>query len=418
MSWQVKDEITEINNLRGQIEKIRDQLFINSNQANLPSSQIVGGPSGNQAPLGAGMWTGLHTFQPDNEVVITNIELFTGLPTGSWDRIHITASSMVVAQALLGSDIKWIEGALNDGQYIIIKPKSGDTITLKTGGNIYIPADLTVNDSELIICIFYEDQQSPDAEGNWVIHKQSAGGSSGYNTIQDEGVSQTQRTTMNFVGAGVTASDDFFGSKTTITIPGAAGSQSPLLVNVDADQHNIFDLSGLFFDQAITKGLIPNAGGFVLFDTDNTHGIDFIIGTGVGGLPQMGVINGEVGLNVNLDMNLNYIKFQAIGIPPPPGGLEKRFLFSDAADFDKLKARSSTAIIDLEGLVTNMGNLNNSQITQDLNFVAASFATVDYDPNNIALTATGGFATLPGNPVAFINIKVGGASFKIPYYSP
>ena len=48
------------------------------------------------------------------------------------------------------------------------------------------------------------------------------GGGGGYATVEDEGVPLTQRTTMNFVGAGVTASDS--GAKTTVSIPGGAGS--------------------------------------------------------------------------------------------------------------------------------------------------------------------------------------------------
>jgi hypothetical protein len=65
-----------------------------------------------------------------------------------------------------------------------------------------------------------------------------------------------------------------------------------------------------------------------------------------------------------------------------------------------------------------MGNLNNSQITVDLNFVSGAGGTIDYDAANISLSATGGFQTLPGNPVGFINIKLGGASYKMPYYLP
>lgn len=40
-------------------------------------------------------------------------------------------------------------------------------------------------------------------------------------TIQDEGVSLTQRSTLDFVGAGVTAADS--GGKTVVTIPGGSG---------------------------------------------------------------------------------------------------------------------------------------------------------------------------------------------------
>ena len=49
----------------------------------------------------------------------------------------------------------------------------------------------------------------------------------GYNTIQDEGVSLTQRTTLNFTGGGVTCSDD--GTKTKCDIPGGGGISWPLL---------------------------------------------------------------------------------------------------------------------------------------------------------------------------------------------
>lgn len=47
----------------------------------------------------------------------------------------------------------------------------------------------------------------------------SSGG--GYDTVQDEGSGLTQRTTLNFAGAGVTCADDT--TKTTCTITGAAG---------------------------------------------------------------------------------------------------------------------------------------------------------------------------------------------------
>lgn len=35
-----------------------------------------------------------------------------------------------------------------------------------------------------------------------------------------------------------------------------------------------------------------------------------------------------------------------------------------------------------------------------------------------ATTATAGSATLPANPVGFINITVNGQQFKVPYYNP
>lgn len=62
------------------------------------------------------------------------------------------------------------------------------------------------------------------------------GGSSdydgGYNVVQDEGVSLTKRTTIDFTGTGVTCTDT--GSKTACDIPGGGGgaSQSPLSITL------------------------------------------------------------------------------------------------------------------------------------------------------------------------------------------
>jgi hypothetical protein len=66
---------------------------------------------------------------------------------------------------------------------------------------------------------------SPKAVGNvltwngvlWVAAAPTGGGGGGYNLIQDEGAPLTARTTINFVGGGVTASDS--GALTTVTIP-------------------------------------------------------------------------------------------------------------------------------------------------------------------------------------------------------
>lgn len=46
-------------------------------------------------------------------------------------------------------------------------------------------------------------------------------------------------------------------------------------------------------------------------------------------------------------------------------------------------------------------------------------AIIAFDGNRISLSASAGFATaVPALPVAYIDIKVGGASYKMPYYSP
>lgn len=50
------------------------------------------------------------------------------------------------------------------------------------------------------------------------------GGYSGYATIQEEGTPVTQRRTLNFVGASVTATDDAANSRTNVTVTASASS--------------------------------------------------------------------------------------------------------------------------------------------------------------------------------------------------
>ncbi len=49
----------------------------------------------------------------------------------------------------------------------------------------------------------------------------------GGHTIQDEGVDLAARTHLNFIGAGVTATDNAGTDATDITIPGGGGSVPP-----------------------------------------------------------------------------------------------------------------------------------------------------------------------------------------------
>lgn len=52
----------------------------------------------------------------------------------------------------------------------------------------------------------------------------SSGGSSFYQTLQDEAISLTQRATVNFTGAGVTCADNVGSNRTDCTVTGAAGA--------------------------------------------------------------------------------------------------------------------------------------------------------------------------------------------------
>jgi hypothetical protein len=59
--------------------------------------------------------------------------------------------------------------------------------------------------------------------GVWTCQADDTGAGGGYQTIQDEAVSLTQRNTLNLTGAGVTCVDNSGATRTDCTIPGGAG---------------------------------------------------------------------------------------------------------------------------------------------------------------------------------------------------
>lgn len=83
----------------------------------------------------------------------------------------------------------------SDGSYILTKPNAGTGVQLSF------------------------------ANGVMTISASAAGvGGSGYSVIQDEGTPLTSRTTMNFIGAGITATDNSGSSRTDITLDATLNS--------------------------------------------------------------------------------------------------------------------------------------------------------------------------------------------------
>jgi len=106
MSWQVKDSTSELNRLRNDLNKIRDQLFITQNVSGLPSGFLVGGAGGQGSPLGGGNQVGLAAYQ-STEVTITDIDS-TGTPTGVFDKINLATSNMIIKSGGGSFDVKFI----------------------------------------------------------------------------------------------------------------------------------------------------------------------------------------------------------------------------------------------------------------------------------------------------------------------
>ena len=78
--------------------------------------------------------------------------------------------------------------------------------------------------------------------GNVVLTPGSLGVVQGH-VIQDEGADRAHRAALNFVGDGVAVTDDPANNRSQVTITGGgAGSQTPWLTDIDANNHALFNL--------------------------------------------------------------------------------------------------------------------------------------------------------------------------------
>lgn len=128
---------------------------------------------------------------------------------------------------------------------------------------------ITVNNGSLIVRI--------TSNTNYIGQYSVVGNIGGYSTIQDEGVSLTQRTTLDFQGLGVTASDN--GVKTVITIDG--GYSTVQDEGVALPQRNIIDFVGAGVSSSDTgiKTIITINGGYATIQEEGVS------------LPQRSVLN-------------------------------------------------------------------------------------------------------------------------------
>ena len=87
-----------------------------------------------------------------------------------------------------------------------------------------------------------------------------------YDRVQNEGSNLTQRSTIDFIGAGVTAADD--GTKTTVTIPGPAATTNVGLFAQTANSTTITATTteGTLIDGGVGSLSVP-ANGFAVGDS-------------------------------------------------------------------------------------------------------------------------------------------------------
>jgi hypothetical protein len=126
----------------------------------------------------------------------------------------------------------------------------------------------------------------------------------GGHVIQDEGTPLTARAALNFIGAGVTASDDVGNSRTNITI---ASSQTPWLQDINGGNFNLGNVKaigvGANANPVIAGVYVQTAGagaaGFRHFDSATTGAGSIIVGNDLGHLGGL-ILGGSLLATVGL----------------------------------------------------------------------------------------------------------------------
>lgn len=97
------------------------------------------------------------------------------------------------------------------------------------------------------------------ADGTWAAP--AGGGGSGYTTVQEEGSSLTQRATINFVGGGVTASDNAGSSRTDVTLDATLNALAAYNANGILTQTAADTFAGRSLTAGSSKITVTNGDG-------------------------------------------------------------------------------------------------------------------------------------------------------------
>lgn len=153
MTYVSDSNLKEIHTLNKRIDELTDNLIFTTPVNDLnPIYNNLG--SRNAAH---GVQTGLESIQPITHL-ITDVD-DGGTATGVFDRINVIASNVLVDRSgFTALNLKWIQKTANNGQRIAsLTVKSGKTLTLKTGGNLAISADIVMSDQDIAYLVYSAD---------------------------------------------------------------------------------------------------------------------------------------------------------------------------------------------------------------------------------------------------------------------
>ena len=219
-----------------------------------------------KANLKGALFTGNIGFDLQTAVLDVPTNTIDLLEDGSSNALSLVSTDRIVTlSAGTAADLVTILGSQRAGQRLTLYNILGNTITIKhtaaaTDNTILTPDtnDFTFVNNMAINLVF------DITTAKWrVVSGVGSGITSGYATIQDEGIALTQRNTFNFIGAAVTAVDNPGQSRTDITITGAATNEFPddvfrVIGSVDATKKLAFEVDG--FTTATTRTItIPDS---------------------------------------------------------------------------------------------------------------------------------------------------------------
>jgi len=186
---------------------------------------------------------------------------------------------------------------------------------------------------------------------------------SAYNTVQEEGVSLTQRTILNFVGDGITASDDGINSRTNITLDATLNSISNLGTAADKTIYTTgVDTWAETTLTAFGRSLIDDADaatarttlGLGTIATQNANAV-YITGGSITGIIDLAVADGgtgasdaataraNLGLVIGTDVQAHSANLDTWSTKTPPSGAVIGDTDTQSLSNKRIYPRKSTA---------------------------------------------------------------------------
>lgn len=323
-------ERTDLDNQVSRITQILNEIQDQPDQVSNDTNTGIFSSSGNKGDS-FGELTGVKSDTP----IIANLTDLdeNGASTGSTNRINLSSSLTIVDYSIpfVSIDLKYINFKPPFGTRVKFTPKATRTLVLKTGGDFETSSDISISDNEYVECVFLSETETGISGGGFRPMKLASGGGGG--TVDN-----------------------------------------PMTSDLDGGGFNIFNLPTLFFDNALTKGILGNAGGVGIFaPTGDT--IDFFINSLV--VPKFGITETSIESNVDFNMNgqdiigidfLTFVGGDDILDDPTLGGLS--MFLGSTKEFRIFRGVSTIAEFGNQIEFFNQLNMNVNNISEvsSLNF--------------------------------------------------